>query len=73
MSAEEVKKLEDHYQKGQDEEAKTMRKQISWSHLLALKCVKFVSVTCNASSNNQKGMLENPVIYKLKLKEIVSN
>ena len=73
MSAKEIKKSKDHYQESQEEEPKTKGKQVNWLHILALEHVKFVSVMCNALSNSQIGMLENSVVYRLKLIKIASN
>ena len=73
MSVKEIKKSENHYGESQEEEANIKGKQVYWLHILALECVKFVSVTCNALSNSQIGMLENPIICRLKLFNIVPN
>ena len=73
MSVKEINKLEDHYQESQEEEVKTKQKQVNWLHILAPEHVKFVSIMCNALSNNHIGMLENPVVCKLKLIKIVPN
>ena len=67
-----IKKSEDNYQESQENE-EDQRKASKLIAYLSTEMCTFVNVTCNASSNSQIGMIENPVVCGIKLIKTVPN